>query len=287
MTGLLFSNGPWCRALLLATLPIALSGCGVSREVLYAPRKSPVAANWVHGAPASASVTTADTRVLQGYYWRGTPGDPDIFIFFHGRHFNADLAAKYAQHLLGRGDSVLVASYRGFGRNKGKPNETRMVEDAAAFLGEARRLTGEKARLWLVGHSIGTGVALQAAAKDGRVEGVFALSGFARVADAAPRITRAFIPDQWNNRAALQAVHVPVLFFQGGQDKVVPRESGAALLAAANSPARLFFGAQGKHSPDMTRLGPWISAAVATMADGKLDRLPALPEGWIEEGRRP
>lgn len=272
-------------ALLLA-LPL-LGGCAILRPAIYAPRTGHVPVTWIHGAPATVSVPTADAKRLEGYYWHGAPGDQDIFVFSHGRHFNADIAAKYAQHLLGRGDAVLVASYRGFGPNRGSPSEARMMEDATAFLREAHRLAGPQARLWLVGHSIGAGVALQAAAHDAQVKGVFALSGFARIAEATPRIARALLPDQWDNRAALQAVKAPVVFFQGGQDRYIPADSGRSLMAAATGPARLLFGAQGKHSPDMTLLGPWISAAAAAMASSAPDALPALPAGWIEEARRP
>ncbi len=260
--------------------------------MLYKPlTRSAVPPVWVHGAPTPIAVAAPDKRSVQGYYWRGAPGDPDIFVFFHGRHMNAQTGAKFAQHLLGRGDAVLVASYRGFGENPGLPSEKTMMEDSRAFIAQARQLGGPQARIWLVGHSIGGGVALQAANEDGKesaVKGAFIISGFTRVSAAVPRLLRAFVPDRWDNLAAVRAARVPLLFFSGGKDRYIPAGSGETLLAAAEGPSLLLVNPEMPHNPDMTVLGPWISAAANDLAgDGGLDALPVPPAGWAIAGRHP
>ena len=274
---------------------LLLSGCSLARDILYMPlAHSAVPPQWVHGAPAVLEVMTSDERSVKGLYWPGAPEDPDIFVFFHGRHMNAETGAKFAQHLLGRGDAVLVGSYRGFGGNKGRPSEKRMMRDATAFIDEARALAGPQARIWLVGHSLGAAVALQAAANDNAeppearaIRGVFAISAFTRVSAAVPRLLRAFVPDRWDNMTALKQVRVPVIFFQGGLDKYIPAGSGAALMTAASPPALLLLGAQTPHNPDMTVLGPWISAAANDMALGGIEALSPPPSGWTKEAARP
>lgn len=269
-------------------LASAISGCALSRQILYAPRGEPVAPPlWLHGAPERVQVRTSDGLLLAGYFWPGTPGGRDIIVFFHGRSGNAELGAKRAQHLAGAGNAVLVASYRGFGDNPGSPTERGLLRDAAAFIAEARTRSGPDGRIWLVGHSIGSAVALHAAAADRHVSGVIALSAFVRIADAAPRIARAFIPDRWNNFEALHALSIPVIFIQGGVDSYVPAESGDALFSSYGGPSSLVMGETSPHNPDMSIIAPWITQAISIMQTGSLASLPSPPPGWIEKVRHP
>jgi len=269
-------------------LAASLGGCAsLSRHILYSPRHEPIPVHWSGMPPQAITVTTQDKLVLRGYYWPGATGDPDIFLVFHGRNWNADMGANMAQHLVGAGNAVLVAGYRGFGDNPGHPSEAGLLRDARAFIAEARTLAGPDARIWLVGHSIGAAVALQAAAGDSHVRGIFAMSSFVRVAAAAPKATRAFIPDRWNNLDALAKLHIPVIFIQGALDGLVPPGSAEELFATYAGPSSLVMGETSRHNPDMTVLGPWLNQAVIAIEDAKLDDLPAAPAGWVEKGRKP
>lgn len=271
-------------ALMLATP----TGCALPRHLLYAPDRPPVAlAAADHAPPAPISVRTTDGLALSGYYWPGSPDDRQVILFFHGRHWNAEMGANFAGSLLGAGPAVMVASYRGFGENPGKPGEAGMLRDAAAFIAEARRRIGEDARIWLVGHSIGAAVALHAAAADARISGVIAMSAFARVAQAAPPLARPFVPDRWDNVTALAALDVPVILLEGGQDRFIPADSGDALFSATRGPASLLRGERSRHNPDMALLAPWINQAIAAMQTGSLTTLPPPPAGWVEKVRRP
>ena len=263
---------------------LSLSGCTLTRDILYSPgREPPEAINWVHGPPQSVTIVTPDKLSLAGYYWPGRTGDPDIYVYFHGRNGTAEGAANVA----GSGNAVLVASYRGFGRNHGGPTEEGLLRDAAAFIAKARELAGPGARIWLVGHSIGSAVALHAAAADGHIAGVIAMSAFVRVTDAAPRFWRAFIPDRWENLTALRELRVPILFVQGGLDRFIPAGSGDVLFSNYDGAASLVMGETSRHNPDMRLLGPWIDQAIIAMQDGSLADLPSPPAGWIEKVRRP
>lgn len=272
---------------LAIVMAATLSGCSISRHILYSPRNAPVAVEWTGTPPQTVSVRTQDKLDLRGYFWPGTPGDPDVILFFHGRNWNADMGANVAQHLAGAGNAVLVASYRGFGGNPGHPTEAGLLRDAGAFLAKAGTLAGPNARIWLVGHSIGAAVALQAAASDPHVKGVFAMSAFVRIAAAAPKATRAFIPDRWNNLDALKRLHMPVIFVQGGLDRLIPQGSGNTLFSSFAGPASLVVGETSRHNPDMTILAPWINKTIDTMQGQSLTNLPAPPSGWVEKGRRP
>ena len=278
---------PWARVAILATACLSLSACALSRQILYSPDPPPThTTNWIADRPERVHLPTQDGR-LTGYFWPGASGKHDIIIFFHGRNWSAVRSAQFAQYLAGTGNAVLVASYHGFSGNPGRPSQDGMLRDAAAFIDLAVAHSGPQARIWLIGHSIGAAVALHAAAADPRVDGVIAMNAFARVAAAAPRITRALIPDRWDNLEALKSVHKPVIFMQGGLDRFVPERGGDELFSAYDGPASLIVGESARHNPDMKTLGPWLTAAIDAMQDGSLATLPPLPAGWIEKVRRP
>ena len=271
----------------LVLLPLLLGGCAsLTRQMLYKPDSEPVIASWIAQPPEMVTARSGDGVELKGYFWPGAEGDRDVIIFFHGRNWTASRSAGAAQHLAGAGNAVLVASYRGFGDNPGHPSEDGMIEDAEAFISLARERAGPDARIWLIGHSIGAAVVLHAAA-DPRVNGVFALSAFPRMAAAAPRVARAFIPDRWDNVEALGTLHKPVIIMQGALDRFVPDDSGDVLFSTYKGPASLIVGEQSRHNPDLAILAPWLHAAIASMQSGSLGALPPPPTGWVEKVRRP
>lgn len=272
-------------ALLLATVPLA--GCSdLIRDTIYLAPDTPVAiARFTRTAPQEIPVALPGTGRLQGFYWPGDPADPDIVLFFHGRRASQGVGAKYAEYLSGHGDSVLVASYPGFAGNPGRPSETAMLATAHAFAVEARRLKGPQARVWLVGHSLGAAVAIEAAQAEGAA-GVVAISPFTRLAAAAPWATRALIVDRWDNLAAVRRLPVPLLLIHGREDRIVPAEQSEALLAAAAGPAVLIEMPDRAHKPQMHELGPLITEGIAAMGSGAFGAWPqTTPTGWSVKRR--
>jgi len=277
------------RAAALALLAL-LQGCALARDALYRPRSGPIDIARFTAAvrPEEIRVATAGGTPLQGFYWAGAPGDRDLILFFHGRHAHQGIAAKYAQYLLGAGDAVMVASYRGFGPNPGHPSRARMLQDAAAFTREARARCGEGCRLWFAGHSLGGAVALEAARADGHAAGVVTISTFARLRDAAPPLLRPFLPDRWDNLAAARGITAPLLAIQGEVDKVVPPRSADQLAAVAGGPVAEIRIAGMGHAPNMAAIGPWVRDAIAGADRGSgWQDLPATPPGWTVVAARP
>lgn len=269
--------GPAIAATLL------LTGCAAAlRDHIYQASATPVdVAAYTHAAPRPLPVRTTDGLDLSGYYWPGAADDRDILIFFHGRGSNQGVGARYAEHLAGQGDHVIVASYRGFAGNPGTPSEAGLIADGRAFVARARALAGPDARIFLIGHSLGGAVALHVAARE-TVAGVITLSTFDRLADSAPAGTGGLLPDKWDNLAALPHIHAPLLLVQGTDDQRVDAGQADALFAAAASSAILMRIPGAGHSPDMALLGPLISAAVAAIDAGEPPLPPsATPTGWI------
>ncbi|MGE4323356.1 MAG: alpha/beta hydrolase [Sphingobium sp.] len=266
----------WTMALL-----ILLAGCaGAVRDRIYQADSAPITiGRYTATPPQPLTVASEDGVRLNGYYWPGAADDRDVIIFFHGRGSNQGIGARYAEHLTGRGDHVIVASYRGFGGNPGSPTQAGLMADGRAFVASARKLVGADARIFLVGHSLGGAVALHVAATV-PVAGVITLSTFDRLEESAPGGVGALLPDKWNNLDAVTKIRAPFVMMQGTADERVGMDQAADLFAAARPPAALLTMAGAGHNPQMDKLAPLVSEAVAAIDTTALSRYPAaLPPG--------
>lgn len=269
-------------------MALSLAGCtGLTRQVLYKPGTPASPVNVATEPPSMVTAQTDDGLALKGYFWPGTEGDPDLIMFLHGRNWTASRAADTAKSLAQDGNSLLIASYRGFDDNPGDPTQKGLVADAEAFIRLAVGLGGRESRIWLVGHSLGAAVALHVADSNPQIGGVFLFSACGQLSDAVPRIVRGLVPDRWENIGIIAAFRKPVVIMQGGLDHFIPVDSGDNLLAHSGGRASLIVGTGSHHNPDLELLSPWLTAAIASMAEGSLTDLPEPPSDWIERVRRP
>ena len=92
-------------------------------------------------------------------------GDKPVVIYFHG---NAEIVAWRAERhraLIADGTGLIALSYRGYGGSTGTPTEDGLHRDAeAAYAFAVARYAPERIVLW--GHSLGTGVAVQARGRE-------------------------------------------------------------------------------------------------------------------------
>ena len=250
------------RFIPLLAAALMLAGCaGMVRERIYRP--VPVAADqpaWPGAAPQAVTARTADGLVLNGHYWPPSGNSRDILVFFHGNGGNRQTAALMAEPLTRHGSGVLVASYRGYGDNPGRPSEAGLFADGAAFVALARRLQPD-GRLFLFGWSLGGAVALELAGRT-RVDGVATLGAFSRLADAAPAAARPFLPDRFDNLAAIGRVTVPVYLFHGTQDEVIPYAHAERLRAASGDRATIVTMRGGGHHPDFAGIAATVWQAL-------------------------
>ncbi|NCP19679.1 MAG: alpha/beta hydrolase [Erythrobacter sp.] len=207
------------RVLLLCCVAGALAYAGPVASQVYEP--TPLADTRVEfrgEAPGVIRTTTEDGLELEGAYWPPDEGVDQIVIVFHGNSYNHLVSAYRAEPLRIGGRGVLIASYRGYGNNPGKPSEDGLYRDAEAWIAKARALE-PGARLYLFGFSLGGAVALQMAARD-EFSGVATLGAFTRLRDMVPRLGRAFVKDRYDNLAAVPLVTEPLLLMHGTKDDV-------------------------------------------------------------------
>lgn len=214
----------------------------------------PASVSWTGRAPDEVTATTADGLTLRGYYWPPQTPAADLILYFPGQRGNRYIAGREAAPLAA-GGGLLVASYRGYGDNPGKPDESGIYADARAFLSLARTLA-PNSRVYLFGFSLGAAPALHIAAEE-EVAGVVTLGAFAALRDVAPPLARGLLPDRFDNRAAIARVAEPILLIHAPADEVVPFAQAQALKALAQRARLLRLEGTG-HGVDFEFLSPVI-----------------------------
>ncbi len=258
---------PVVRAILAVLAVTCLSACApVVRSYIYLPDPLPVSAQWLGEAPREVSVTTADGLSLKGYYYPPRESGKRLIVFFHGNGGNRYTAARYAAPLAEQGDGLLIADYRGYGGNPGTPSETGLRADAAAFIAYGRTLQ-PGAPVYLFGHSLGGGVALDAATRE-EIAGVVTLGTFTSLTAMAPTYARAVMPDRFDNLKAVTQIKVPLLLIHGTADDIIPFSEGEALNTAAIAAkvrVRFITLTGSDHHPDFAKLAPVALGQMAQM----------------------
>ncbi len=206
---------------------VALAGLVTwQRDILF------VGARYAAVAPPQRSIyrvrtireSDAALTVWQADAGKGRP----TVVFFYGNGGTLLQFVRIGEALNAQGYGVVLASYRGYGGNRGTPSEAGLMDDARAILS---LLPSAKTILW--GQSLGTGVAARMAA-EGRGRALILQSPYTAVVDVAARDfpffpVRLFMWDRFDTLALTPKIKVPVLIVSGTADKVVPFDMGETL----------------------------------------------------------
>jgi len=175
-----------------------------------------------------------------------------VFILLHGNAKNRGAAHRIAAYKIFQslGCFTLTMDYRGYGDSimSWRLNETTVVEDALAAIKLLRDNLGDKPRLIIYGHSMGTGIASRAAAVAhqqglGRVDGLILDSPFHSFKKAFLKITPTFllpyidieafmaeIDMAFDNVKWLSDLQIPVRVFHATSDNVTPLDGARHLV---------------------------------------------------------
>jgi uncharacterized protein len=197
-------------------------------------------------------VVTSDDVTLKGWYFEPTRQPPrGLVVYLHGKDNTRHVGGLIAQRFLDLGFAVVAFDQRAHGQSSG----TFCTYGVRERKDLARVLDAVKVEpVFLIGHSLGAAVSLQAAAEDPRIRGVVALSSFSEL-DTIVREHIPFFASQAQISAALSRAEqdadfriseaspvnacrrltVPVLLVHGTQDTFTSYEHSRRLLAALPS----------------------------------------------------
>jgi len=188
-----------------------------------------------------ASLSTADGLHLRAAWRPPAPGRP-VALFFHGNGDSLTGAARATRVLAEAGYGVMLAEYRGYGGNPGKPGEAGLYADGRAALAWLAGKGIERRQVVVIGNSMGSGVAVQLA-REGRVAALVLVSAYSSLPELAAQ-KLPWVPARWlvrhhfDNAAKLPSVDEPVLIQHGTADTMIA-PSHAQTLARAQPHARL------------------------------------------------
>ncbi len=213
------------------------------RRLLYFPDpvRTPPAGLGLAGVEEVVLATSDGERII-AWWARARPGQPTL-LYFHGNGgslaFRAERIRRY--HAAGRG--ILMMSYRGYSGSTGSPSEAANVADAA--LGYRYLIAnGVPAHdIILYGESLGTGVAVQTAARM-EVGGVILDAPYTSVVDVGAAVypflpVRWLAKDRYDSLAVIGEVRAPVLVVHGERDTVIPVSMGRQIHAAVTAPKEI------------------------------------------------
>lgn len=211
------------------------------RQLIYLPAaKVPPTA-----APASTEevkLHTQDGLTLAAWFVPGAGEGPwDAVIVFNGNAGNRSHRTPLAEALSETGIAVLLADYRGYGGNPGRPSEEGLALDSRAAL-EHVLARPDVDRIAYFGESLGSAVAVRLATEHPPA-GLVLRSPFTSLADVG-RHHYPFLPvgallrDRYPSAERIGRVRAPLLVLAGDRDGVVPTEQSRDLYEAAREPKR-------------------------------------------------
>lgn len=206
--------------------------------------------------PAAANLPFEDLHIpvdalTQIHAWWIPAGQPSpaMILFFHGNGYALESEANLEAPMLHQtGANLLAVDYRGYGSSSNlHPDGPSAEADARAalrYLIEQRHV--QVSDIWIVGRSIGTGVATQLAIETPHAAGLVLISPITSVSDVANQswlYRYVFRPVQWlgqrnnfNNAAKISAAAMPVLIITGTLDQLATPAMAKILYDRAKQP---------------------------------------------------
>jgi len=184
---------------------------------------------------------TVDNIKIMGWVHSPKKNNP-IILYLHGNASHIAARIPRYKEFVSAGYGIFALSYRGYGNSEGSPSEQGLYEDARTAIKWINE-NYESAKIIVYGESLGSGVAAQMATEY-ELYGIVMQSAYTSIDDMAAE-TYWFLPfikhlnrNHFDSLSKIQNVHIPILFFHGNKDSVVPFAHGKQLFETANEPKK-------------------------------------------------
>ncbi len=222
---------------------MSLIGCNLQDRLLYYPESR---------IPSARELTALNLRFWpsgpDGY--RGFSGAAETatargtVIVFHGNAGTAADRGYYLPALNELGYRVILAEYPGYGTRKGALGEKSFVDDARETIRIASKQYGEP--LFLVGESLGCGVAAGAAADPAlKIDGLVLITPWDTLRSVAqthfPWLpVGLFLKDRYDNPENLRSFRGKIAVVGAERDEIVPIRHAHALFRLLRAEKRMW-----------------------------------------------
>ena len=227
--GLVLGQGPgpgrWLLAAAAGLLSLYLGFCGWlllrQRALLYLPQpRAAVAGNALLRLPGAGGVLEVSAAQRQ---------QSAALLYFGG---NAEDVAQTVPSLraLFPQRAIYALHYRGYGGSEGQPSEQALVGDALRLFDQLRPRHPD---VGVIGRSLGSGVAMQLAARR-PLNRLILITPFASIASVAahryPLVpVELLLRDRFDSRRVAPRLGVPSLIVAAGRDEVIPVQQAREL----------------------------------------------------------
>jgi uncharacterized protein len=230
-----FKSLLWCSGL------VYLGLCGVlflgQRSLLYVPRiltteqaeKEAKAMGWKPWSDGQREILGWQARVPRG-------ADEPRWVLFHGNggdaFFQQQIVQAFRETPETQGHGLYVVEYPGYGAQPGHPSESSLMRRALAAVEVLERESAGP--IYLIGESLGTGVACGVAGQKPTIAGLLLLMPFDRLGAVAEFHyslfpTKWLLQDRFDSETHLQKYSGGVVIVTGQNDEIIPAQLGRRL----------------------------------------------------------
>lgn len=235
--------GVFFAMFLVAYLGINALAYANQREMMYLPSTERV-------SPADIGLQGVDEVILpmgsdiELTSWFAQPKDnrPTV-LFFHGNAGAVSHRAHRFRELMAHGYGVFVLGYPGYGGNAGEPSEPNFHEASQKAYDYLQTAGIKPGDIVIYGESIGSGVAVQLAAKVS-AKGLVLEAPMSSAIDVAREhypylLAGLLLRDSYRSVEFIERIDMPLLVIHGDKDVIIPLRLGEKLVERALEPKML------------------------------------------------
>jgi len=198
------------------------------------------------GAPFERLSIASGDRKLDATLVRAPSDTAPAVLVFHGTAEAVSYWADTQALLYRHGVTSMVFDYSGFGSSTGRATVAHLEEDSDSAYAEFVRRIGPRARPFVLGYSLGTGVVFDAVTRfRPSPAGVVFVASYSSARDGAvafgliPNWATVLLPDLWNNVRDTRNLRQPLLVVQSDADQLFPVRMAKAVFDAATVPKQM------------------------------------------------